>query len=70
MLLALLLASPSEAEISSGTLAPNTEWETSFHVIETSKPGPTVFLTGGLHGDEPAGARAAEQIRHLSLIHI
>ena len=67
-LLALLLASPSEAEISSGTLAPNTEWETSFHVIETSKPGPTVFLTGGLHGDEPAGARAAEQIRHWHIL--
>ncbi|WP_367874440.1 succinylglutamate desuccinylase/aspartoacylase family protein [Luteolibacter sp. Populi] len=25
-------------------------------------PGPTLVLTGGVHGDEPAGARAAEQI--------
>ena len=26
--------------------------------------GPIVAVTGGIHGNEPSGARAAEQIRH------
>ena len=60
----LLLPGPAGGEIASGILAAGTQWETPYHVIEGSQPGPTVFLAGGLHGNEPAGARAAEQIRH------
>ena len=66
--LILLLSSPTGAEVSSNTLATGTKWETSYHVIEASRPGPTILLTGGLHGDEPAGARAAEQIRHWPIL--
>ncbi len=48
----------------SGLLAKGTKWETPFYSRDSGKPGPTVVLTGGIHGNEPAGAGAAEQIRH------
>jgi len=64
----LLLPGPAGGEIASGILAAGTKWETPYHVIEGSQPGPTVFLAGGLHGNEPAGARAAEQIRHWPIL--
>ena len=56
----------AQAEVSSvaGVLAGGTEWETPYYLINSGQPGPTVLITGGVHGDEPAGARAAEQIRH------
>ncbi len=49
---------------SNGILAKGTKWETPFHQRDSGQPGPVVVLTGGLHGNEPAGAAAAEQIRH------
>ena len=48
----------------SGLLAKGTKWETPFYSRDSGKPGPTVVLTGGIHGNEPAGAGAAEQVRH------
>jgi predicted deacylase/glutamine amidotransferase-like uncharacterized protein len=51
-------------KISSGLLAKGTKWETAFYQRDSGQPGPVVVLTGGIHGNEPAGARAAEQIRH------
>lgn len=47
-----------------GALAPGTEWETPWYRIESGNPGPVFVLVGGIHGNEPAGAIAAEQIRH------
>jgi hypothetical protein len=52
----------------SGTLAAGTVWETGYHVVDTGVKGPTVFIVGGMHGNEPAGARAAEQIRHWPIV--
>lgn len=43
-------------------LASDSPFATSFEVIDSGVPGPTVLVTGGLHGNEPAGARAARQI--------
>jgi len=39
-------------------------WQTPIFVNDSGIDGPTVIVTGGVHGNEPAGARAAEQIRH------
>ena len=39
-------------------------WETPIYVNDSGSSGPTVIVTGGVHGNEPAGASAAEQIRH------
>lgn len=47
-----------------GVIAGGTEWETPYYVADSGEPGPTVLITGGIHGNEPAGAAAAAQIRH------
>jgi len=51
----------------SGLLAEGTEWETPYYIIASDVPGPTLLVTGGVHGDEPAGFRAADEIRHWPL---
>lgn len=48
---------------SGGTLCGGTRWETPYYVQKSDRPGPTVLISGGVHGDEPAGAAAADQIR-------
>lgn len=48
----------------SGRLGAGTTWETPWYVNDSGRDGPTVLITGGVHGNEPAGFRAAEQIRH------
>ena len=56
-----------EPRRSSGSIAVGTAWETPYYKVETDKPGPTVMIVGGIHGNEPAGAYAAEQIRHWTI---
>ena len=60
------LADDSTAQIRSpaGVLGKKTAWATPWYVVEGAEPGPVVFLTGGMHGNEPAGSQAAESIRH------
>ena len=58
------VASLAAEKISSGLIAKGTKWETAFYQRDSGLPGPIVLFTGGVHGNEPAGARAAEQIRH------
>lgn len=65
-LLLLLFASTllrADSSFAQGILGAGTRWETPFHIIESKSPGPTVLITAGLHGNEPAGAHAADQIR-------
>ncbi|MFO8014543.1 MAG: succinylglutamate desuccinylase/aspartoacylase family protein [Phycisphaerae bacterium] len=50
-----------------GTLAEGTRWATPYYVIDSGKAGPTVMVVGGVHGNEPAGAAAAEAIRRLAI---
>ena len=63
-------------EYSRGVLAKGTRWENPYYVLDSGAAGPVVLITGGMHGNEPAGSRAAEQLVHwniirgLSLIHI
>ncbi len=70
LLLSTATLAPASAaeERSSGTLAAGTRWETGWYMIQSDVPGPTVLITGGIHGDEPAGAQAAEQIRHWPIL--
>jgi len=47
------------------TLMPTTEFETTVFVITTGKKAtstPTVFVLGGVHGDESAGRQSAERL--------
>jgi predicted deacylase len=61
-----LLVNVARAEVShsSGYIAEKTIWENPYYIVDSSIEGPTLLITGGLHGNEPAGYRAAEQIRH------
>jgi hypothetical protein len=49
---------------SDGLIADGKPWATHYYVAKSDRAGPTVVVTGGVHGDEPAGAAAAEQIAH------
>jgi len=66
VLILSFLARPVRAETvyRSGLIAENTEWETPYTIIDSTVAGPTLLITAGLHGNEPAGYRAAKQIRH------
>jgi hypothetical protein len=68
--LAIALSVPfaSAVERSEGTIATGTEWETPWYRIESGEPGPVLVLTGGIHGNEPAGWLAADQIRHWPIV--
>jgi putative intracellular protease/amidase len=50
-----------------GLLAEGTVWETAYYSVDSGEVGPRVLVVGGLHGNEPAGYRAAEQIRHWTI---
>ncbi len=69
LLPSLLLTGNAWAEISrsQGVLAAKTRWANPYYVIDSGIPGPTLLVAAGLHGNEPAGFRAAEQIRHWPL---
>jgi predicted deacylase len=36
-----------------------------YHEIDSKEPGPTIIITGGIHGDEPAGSLAAQKLTNL-----
>ena len=44
------------------TLMAGTPWETELYIISSPNDGPTLMVTGGIHGDEPAGYLAADEI--------
>jgi predicted deacylase len=48
----------------SGMLLEDSPQATPFYACDSGRPGPVVMVTGGIHGDEPAGSAAAERIRH------
>lgn len=53
--------------IEDGTIGAGTI-ETPWYVINSGIAGPTVLVVGGVHGNEPAGYRAAEQIRRWPIV--
>lgn len=57
------------AEFSStNVILPGTRFATECFQRDTGIPGPTVFICGGVHGNEPAGAISAEVIRQWPLL--
>ena len=47
-----------------GMLGEGTLWATPWYAVEGDEAGPTVLVTGGVHGNEPAGSAAARQLLH------
>jgi predicted deacylase len=62
--LAVSLSPASAAD----ALLPDTRFATPYYVQDSGRPGPTVLVTGGIHGDEQAGAAAAEEIRTWTVV--
>jgi predicted deacylase/putative intracellular protease/amidase len=62
LLLACVAALTSDQP--AGRIAGGTPAATPWFVQDSGVAGPTVMVMGGVHGDEPAGAAAADQIRH------
>lgn len=54
--------------VSIGLLAEGTRWETPTYFVDSGASGPTVLIVGGVHGNEPAGFRSVEQIRHWPIV--
>ncbi len=67
-MLAAVSVGPAYAGETQGLLAEGTRWQTPYYVIDSNKPGPTVMIVGGVHGNEVAGAKAAEIIRHWVIV--
>ena len=44
------------------TLLPDSAMATTVHVCDSGLPGPTVLIVGGVHGNEPAGWKAAQRL--------
>jgi len=64
LLLAVLPAGVlADSKTTTGLIAAGTQWQTPYWILDSGADGPTVLVTGGVHGNEPAGPQAADQIR-------
>ena len=62
LLLTVLLPSAALAVNATFLLQAGTPWETTGYVIDSGEAGSTALILGGVHGNEPAGALAAENV--------
>jgi len=51
-----------------GLIAEGSAFQTRYWIVDSGVDGPKVLVTGGVHGDEPAGAVAADEIRCWPLV--
>ncbi|MDD4803069.1 MAG: succinylglutamate desuccinylase/aspartoacylase family protein [Syntrophomonas sp.] len=49
------------------TIAAGTKYATKLYIIKSSNPGPVVMIVGGVHGNEPAGYKAAAKVKNYSI---
>lgn len=68
ILFACCAVAAAERTVDSGVLAEGTRWQTPHYATDSGRDGPTLLIVGGIHGNEPAGRRAAEQIRHWPIV--
>lgn len=57
-------AGRADSSFTTGWLTLGDGWQTSYYIREGAEAGPVVMIFGGVHGDEAAGAAAANDIRH------
>jgi len=67
LLLSLLLSVPAFSHVHTSGAIGHGDGRTRVYVVDSQTAGPVVMITAGIHGNEPAGPRAAEQIRHWTL---
>ncbi len=56
-----------KAAIETKTIAKNTKYATNLYIINSGKPGPVVMITGGVHGNETAGYKAADKVKNYKI---
>lgn len=60
----LLMVATARAEtLQTGNLMAGTRYQTPFFIKTGAQSGPTIFVIGGLHGDEKAGYLAARELK-------
>ncbi len=57
----------NKASVETKTIAKGTKYATELYIIKSGKPGPVVMIVGGVHGNEPAGYRAAEKFKNYKI---
>ena len=62
LLLTGLLSAAAMAAPATFVLQEGTRWETIGCIVDSGVPGPVALILGGVHGNEPAGAVAAEGV--------
>lgn len=60
-------AGTDQNRVTQSVLGAGQSWQTPIYFRDSGVAGPTVIVTGGIHGNEPSGAASAEQIRHWSI---
>lgn len=58
----LLLNAAAAVAAERFALQAGTPWESYGCILDSGRPGPAALILGGVHGNEPAGALAAEQV--------
>src|SRR5690606_10755512 len=58
---------PNRPRVTTQTIAAGTKYATTLYIIDSGRPGPTVWISGGVHGSEVAGWMAADQIKNWSV---
>ncbi len=53
----------AETKTTVTSILSDTEYETELYTINSNKPGPTVMVVGGVHGNEPSGYLSADDIK-------
>lgn len=67
LLLVLRTGSLEAAGVTRHTLLAGTRYSTEIIIVDSGQIGPTVWISGGVHGSEIAGWKAAEQIANWSV---
>ena len=68
MMLLFSILPVSDAAVERFVLQAGTRWETSGCIVDSGVAGPVALILGGVHGNEPAGAMAAEKVCSFSPI--
>ncbi len=58
---------PCAAPVETVELMAGTPYATQAYIYQARIRGPAIMVVGGVHGDEPAGSLAAEEIRRLAV---
>ncbi len=63
-----ITAVSTTSTFTSGTLMAATKLSTTYSICRSATAGPVVMITGGVHGDEPAGSQAAQAIAGWTIL--